>query len=100
MAASLMPALRCCAEACVCSHNVLLFMPKHQFNKQHQDCLSHIWKSPRKSSVKLNKDFILRVVLAVRDTVYMMLLVLDRWGIWPPLTVSDVIFSTREANKR
>lgn len=60
----------------------------------------YIWKSPRKSSVKLNKDFILWVVLAHRDTINMMLLVLDGWGIWPPLTIFDVIFSTRGANKR
>lgn len=100
MVASLLPALRWGAEACVYSHNVLLFMPKHQFNNQHQDRLVHIWKSPRKSSVKLNNDFILRAVLADRDDINMMLFVLDRCGIWPPLTISDVIFSTCAANKR
>lgn len=92
MVASLSPASWCCAGACVYSHNVLLFMPKQQFNNQHPDHPARIWRSPWKSLVKLNKDFIVRVVMAGRDAINVMLLVLDRWGIWPPLTFSDVIY--------
>lgn len=44
MVASLSPALRHCTEACVYLHNVLLFMPKHQFNNQHPDRPAHIWE--------------------------------------------------------